>query len=162
MIDFSNHLLTNYEQMRLAYCTHLINMSSVCVNCKTINYRNVASSYLNQKAPIISKEITVNETGGNWYNSEKREAKKVVRKTEKLYNKHGNEFYKTKFHITKQAKCYLVTAAKCNYYKQKTETCRNDSAKLYGLLNRLLGKSNDENPLSIRSNDLQSAKEFSK
>ena len=26
MIDFSNHLLTNYEQVRVANCTHLINM----------------------------------------------------------------------------------------------------------------------------------------
>ena len=76
MIDFSNHLLTNYGQMRVANCTNLINMSSVRVNCKAKIYRNVASSYLNQKAPIISKEITVKDFGGNWYNSEIREAKK--------------------------------------------------------------------------------------
>ena len=148
--------------MQVANCTHLINVSSVCVNCKTKIYRNVASSYLNQKAPIISKEITVKETGGNWYNSDIRKAKKVMRKAEKLYHKHGNEFYKNQFRIAKQAKCNLVTAAKCNYYRQKIETCRNDSAKLYGLLNGLLGKSNGENPLPIRSNDLQLANEFSK
>ena len=90
MIDFSNHLLTNYERMRLANCTHLINMPSVCVNCKTKIYRIVASSYLNHKAPINSKEITVKKTGGNWYNSEIRKARKVMRKAEKLYHKHGN------------------------------------------------------------------------
>ena len=53
---------------------------------------------------------------------------------------HGNEFYKTQFRIVKRAKCNLVTAAKCNYYKQKIQTCKNDSAKLYGLSNGLLGK----------------------
>ena len=60
-------------------------------------------------------------------------------KTEKLYHKHGNEFYKTQSRIAKQAKCNLVRAAKCNYSRQKIETCRNDSSKLYGLLNGLLG-----------------------
>ena len=91
MIGFSSHLLTSYEQMRFANCNHLINMSSVCVDCRTKIYRFVASSYLNQKAPIISTETTVKETGGNWYNSEVREAKKVMRKAGKLYHKHGNE-----------------------------------------------------------------------
>ena len=76
MIDFSNKLLNNYEQVRVENCTHLINMSSMCVNCKSKIYRNVASSYINYKAPIISKEIAVMETGVNWYNSETREEKK--------------------------------------------------------------------------------------
>ena len=80
------------------------------VNCKTKTYSNVASSYLNQKPPIISKE-----TGSNWYNSEIREAKKVIRKAKKLYHKHGNESYKTQFRIAQHAKCNLVTATKCNY-----------------------------------------------
>ena len=31
-IEFSNNLLTNYEQKWVANCTHLINMSSVYVN----------------------------------------------------------------------------------------------------------------------------------
>ena len=79
----------------------------------------MASCYLNQRAPIISKEITVKETGGNCNNSGIREARKVMRKTEKLYHKHGNRFYKTHFRIAKQTKCNLDTAAKYNYYRQK-------------------------------------------
>ena len=61
VIDFSNHLLTNYEHIRVANCTHLINMWSMCVNCKTKIYRKVASSYINQEAPIVIKVITVTE-----------------------------------------------------------------------------------------------------
>ena len=61
-------------------------MSSMCVNCKTKIYRNDASSYIYQKAPILRKEITVKETGGNWYKSDIRKAKKVMRKAEKLYH----------------------------------------------------------------------------
>ena len=37
-----------------------------------------------------------------------------MRKAENLYNRHGNEFYKTQFRTIKQAKC-MVTAAKCSY-----------------------------------------------
>ena len=59
--------------MRVATCTHLTNMSSMCVNCKTEKYRNDTSSYINQKALILSNEITDKETGDNWYNSELRE-----------------------------------------------------------------------------------------
>ena len=67
VIDFSNHLLTKYEQMLVANCTHLLNMSSMSVSEKTKIYRNDASSYIKQKPSIISKEITAKETGGNWY-----------------------------------------------------------------------------------------------
>ena len=66
VIDFSNNLLNNYEKMRVAICTYLINISSMCLNCKTKIYRIVVSSYINQKTPIISKEITLKETGGRW------------------------------------------------------------------------------------------------
>ena len=53
-------------------------LTTTDISMTFVDYRNVASSYLNQKAPIISKEITVKETGGNWYNSEICEAKKVM------------------------------------------------------------------------------------
>ena len=58
-------------------------MSSMCASCKTKFYRADASSYINQKAPIISKEINVKEGGGAWYKSEIHEVKEVIRKTEK-------------------------------------------------------------------------------
>ena len=41
-----------------------------------------ASSYINQKAPLNFKEITVKEAGGVWYNIETRETKKFMRKAE--------------------------------------------------------------------------------
>ena len=136
-------------------------MSSLCVNCKTKFYRNVASSYVNHKAPIINKEITITETGGNWYNREIREAKKVVRKAEKFYYKYDNDHYKTQFRIAKQAKCNLVTADKYTYLRSKIQNCRKDKSKLNDFSNVLLGNSDGENPLSIRSDDLKLANEFS-
>ena len=48
----------------------------MCVSCKTNFYRYDASTYINQKALLICKEITVKETGRVLYNGEKREAKK--------------------------------------------------------------------------------------
>ena len=117
VVDFSNQLLTNYEQILFSNCTHLPNTSPLCVDYKTNYCRNDASSYINQKTPSICKETTVKETGGVWYDGEIREAKKVMRKAEKFYHKYGNGYYKTQFRIAKQAKCSLVMAAKCTYYR---------------------------------------------
>ena len=90
----------------------------MCVNCKIKFYRNDASSYINQKAPIISKEITVKEVHGDCYNSEIREAKKKkMREEENLFHKYGNDFYKTQNRIAKHTKCNLVTLARCTYYQ---------------------------------------------
>ena len=84
VVDFSKILLTNFEQFLFSNCTHLPNISPMCVSSKTKFYRNDASSYTNQKAPLICKKITVKETGGVWYISEIREAKKIMRKAEKI------------------------------------------------------------------------------
>ena len=64
-IDFSKRLLTNYEHMWVSNCAQSTNMLSIYVNFKTKAYRNDASSYINQKAPILSKEMIVKEAGGN-------------------------------------------------------------------------------------------------
>ena len=45
------------------------------------------SDYINQKAPWICEEITVKEAGGNLYNSDRRKAKKALRKVETFYHK---------------------------------------------------------------------------
>ena len=44
------------------------------------------------------------EPGEDWYNSETHEAKKVIMKVEKSYQKYGNDYYKTQFCTAKQAK----------------------------------------------------------
>ena len=49
--DFSNHLLTEYEQLLSGNCAHLTNISPLCASCKSTFYRIEASSYINQKAP---------------------------------------------------------------------------------------------------------------
>ena len=69
VIDFPNHLLINCEQVLVTNCTHLTEVTSVWDN---------ASSYVNQKAPLIYKEITVKETGGVWYNTDLRGTLKIV------------------------------------------------------------------------------------
>ena len=78
-----------------------------------------------------------------------------MRKAEKLYHKHGNELYKIQFLIAKQAKCNLVTAAKCKYSRSKIENCWNDSTKLFGLLNGLLGKSKGESKILLTASEIK-------
>ena len=63
-----------------------------------------------------------------------------MRKAEQLYHKHGNDYYKTQFLIAIQAKCNLVTPAKCTYYRSKISDCKNDSSNLNVLLYGRFGK----------------------
>ena len=84
-----------------------------------------------------------------------------MRKAEKLYHKYANDYYKTRFGIAQQAKCIFFTAAKCTYCRSKTADCKIDSSKSHCLINGLLGKSNGENRLPIRSSDFQLANKFS-
>ena len=85
VVDFSNYLLTNFVQFLFSNWTHLTNMSPMCVNCETNFHRNDASSCINQKPPLICKEITVRETSGVWYNGEIHETKKKLRKKRKNF-----------------------------------------------------------------------------
>ena len=71
----------------------MTNMSFMCVNSKTHFYRNNASSYINRKASIFSKEMKVREAGREWHNSEIRELKNVMRKELSFYHKYDNEYY---------------------------------------------------------------------
>ena len=84
-----------------------------------------------------------------------------MRPAEKLYQRHGGERFQNRFRIAKQAKCNKVTAAKCNYYKTKIDDCKDDSTKLYRVLNSLLGKTAGDKCLPSRTNDMQLANEFS-
>ena len=128
VIESSNHLLTNCEQMPVAHCTHLTSMSSNYVNSKTKFNSNYTSSYINQKVPLVSKEITVKEAGGDWYNSQMSEAKKDIIKVDRFNYQYSIDYYKAKFRKVKQAICNLVTVAKFTYYRSKIEDCRNDSS----------------------------------
>ena len=78
-----------------------------------------------------------------------------------MYHKYGNDYYKTISRIVKQLKCNMVTTAEYTHYISKTADCKNESSKLYGLLIELLCKSNDKNPLSIRSSEFQLANDSS-
>ena len=121
-ILFSNHLTTHYYENLVDNCAHNSNDSSTCVNCKTKCYREIASSYIDEKVPVIRKTNKLKEKSGNWYKSEIREAKKVMRRAEKLYHRHDDEHYRNQFQKVKQAKCNKVTAAKCDYHKSKLMT----------------------------------------
>ena len=88
---FANSKKTLKNQSKLEKFSDCL-LCLLCVNCRTILKRNEASSYINQKVYLFGKEITIWETGGVWYNSETREAKKVMRRTEKLYDNYGNDY----------------------------------------------------------------------
>ena len=98
----------------------------MCVNCKTNFYRNDASSYINQRAHLISKEITVKEAGAVSKIMKYVKQKMLSEKRKKLYHKYGNNYYKTQLRLAKHANCILVSAAKCTYCRSNIADYKND------------------------------------
>ena len=67
---------------------------------------------------------------------------------EKNFRQHKTvELKHNEFQRLRQIKYELVTGTKALYYKKKSNQCGNDSSKVYGHLNILLGKKNNSNIL---------------
>ena len=72
--------------MQKNLCYYILKFSEAIwrVKCKTDSYKNIVPSCFNLEALILSEVITVERLGGKWYNNKTREAKKFMRKGEKL------------------------------------------------------------------------------
>lgn len=140
-------------------CVHT-NLEKCCTNCLTSKYREVTSEYFEKTVPIIEKIIQVTDSNNLWYNSDIKKAKRVLRKSEKLYKKYKTDFYRDRYRQLLRDKCNLVYSAKAAYFSAKIHDCRNDSKKMYGVLNGLLGKRTENDILPRRNSDFLLANRF--
>ena len=83
-----------------------------------------------------------------------------MRKDEKLYKRHKTDPYRDKYRRSLQAKCDLVNRAKASHYGGKIENCKNNSRKLHGVLNGLLGKNTKDYILPQHVSDYSLANDF--
>ena len=147
--------LQNYANLG---CAHSFN--GMCCTCLISEYRKITSEYFDQKAPIIEKKIIVCDSHNSWYNSDIKKAKRTMRKDEKLYKRHKTDLYRDKYRRSLQAKCDLVNRAKASHYGGKIENCKNNSRKLHGVLNGLLGKNTKDYILPQHVSDYSLANDF--
>ena len=140
-------------------CDHS-NGGSYCTDCLVSKYRVITSDYFSQKAPLIEKNIRVCDSYNTWYNADIKQAKRRLRKAEKLFKKHKSDFHRDEFKKLRQLKCELVYRAKVSFYGSKVDKFKNDSRKLYGVLNGLLGFSNAQDILPQCGSDFILANKF--
>ena len=160
--DFSNAIVSRYyEENHFQNCEHAGSAVDKCVSCLANAYRNITSSYIEKNAPLIKKIIPLRDGSDSWYNSEIREAKRIMRKAEKNYIRFKTDNYRDEFRRAKQAKCDLVKSTKTHYYKNEISRCSNDSSKLYKLLKHLLGKKSADNILPDYTDKVKLANDFS-
>ena len=94
-----------------------------------------------------------------WFTEEVKNSKRIMRRCEHLWQKYKCddlwETFKTARNIFKNT----LRKAKCKFYSDKIQDCRNDTRKLFQVINTLTG-SNPENPMPECDNDQQLADEF--
>ena len=157
-VEFANKIASLHNNVTQR-CVHSCN-EMCCTSCLVSEYRKTTSEYFEQKAPIIEKNIIVCDSNNLWYNSDIKKAKRIMRKAEKLYKRHKTSFYRDEYRRLLQVKCDLILRAKVAYYGGKIENCKNDSKKLYGVLNGLLGKNTKDYVLPQHDSDYALANDF--
>ena len=132
-----NELKPNMDSSKVE-CEHSV--STPCAECVTELFRSCCQRVYNEACPIITKTKRVRDEGCGFYNPEIHEAKKNMRRTEKLYIRSKSEYHFNEFKRLRHIKCKLVTKHKKIYCTDKITSCSSDSKMLSNLLNNLLGK----------------------
>ena len=140
----------NLSTFRSDITTSLSNLSEVNIN----NYDLALKNVLDQHAPLATRSIT-QRPYSPWYTADVKEAKKEVRKAEKKFNKSGltidRDIYKTKRAKWKRT----IRDAKRQFYLTTFEENRNSSKHIFGLCDKLLGKTKTLSlPKSVPINEL--------
>ena len=153
----SNHFAYSLSILQTSVslrCEHAVqNDHFHCTNCLIDRYKRTTTKYFYDHAPLVEKAIKVCDSNNLWYSPEIKNAKRLLRKSEKLFKKYKTDYYQDEYKRLRQAKCNLVLRAKISYYKEKINQCGDNSRKLFGQLNKLLGKSVRNDVLPQCDND---------
>ena len=121
-------------------------------------YNNEMRDVLEKHAPLQTKEITL-RPNSPWYSDDLRVAKRDKRKAERVWRRTNLTLHRDIFKENCRLYSKLLAQSKQEYYYRRISECGNDSKRLYGLTNRLLGK-NQEPPLPASDSDAELPNKF--
>ena len=128
------------------------------IDTVSAQFNQELSAALERHTPMQSKSI-IDQKRVLWFTEEVKNSKRIMRRCEHLWQKYKCddlwETFKTARNIFKNT----LRKAKCKFCSDKIQDCRNDTDKLFQIINTLTG-SNLENPMPECDNDQQLADEF--
>ena len=142
--EILKHALISSMTLNNMDCDH----SSVpCISCHVNYFRQTTSQVYDRCCPYVTKTIQVVDKSKNWYNSDVRIAKKNARKAEKKYRNSNNVQNFNEYKRLRNMKSHAITLAKEQYIQNSIAESKNDSRKIFNILNSFLGKSDKTNAL---------------
>ena len=141
------HGLQNIEIRKLLNCQcqgenceeRLINKN--CVHCLTLIYNTMFKEEYENMCPLITKNIIVKEKCP-WFNGDVASARKRRRAAEKKWKRRKTSENWVSYKSERNNVNYLIKRTKIDYYKRKIHEAGTDVAKIYFLLNTLIGGKN--------------------
>ena len=104
-----------------------------------ILYNNVMERILDKHCPAVKHRVKRRITSP-WYTDELRDIKRVKRRYERAYKKHGTIAAKETYEKIKKKYSCVSTITRNRYYRDKLDESKKDMKSMYKTLNRVLGQ----------------------
>ena len=157
-LEFSNFLKNDLVNEIGETCDH--DSVNQCVNCYAEKYNYHVENFINNRAPLIEKEINIINRNNRWYNEDTRRAKRELRRAEKKICRQRSEVNIQEYKRLRQSKCKLIHDQKATYCQKQIKECSTDMKKLSRILNSLLGKNLEERKLPVHDDHRKRACKF--
>ena len=144
--EFSDQLYLEMENTTSWPCSHSpSDTSPTCPSCISESFDSHTSKVYDSMCPLITKSITLSDKSKLWYNSECRNAKRNLRKAERIMNKPtATPEDKDNFLRLRTVKNNLYRCAKVDYYHQAISDTSGNPAKTYAKYTELLGRQKEQ------------------
>ena len=129
----------------MAKCIKATSSSEGNLDERIMDFNNALINALNVYAPLQTKQITIHRTVP-WFSDDVRELKKCMRR-EAIWRTYRRKDTWTAFKVVKSKYRFELQSSKREILSNKVLDCRNDTRKLYALVNSLTAVPNNTNLL---------------
>ena len=134
-----------------------VNFFNENVDAATNHFETCLLMAVEKHAPLI--EITTKPKRTPFTNNEIIELRRKRRKAERMYRKHGGDYWKTQYDTLVKEVSHLVKTTRNNFYIKGLEACAGNKKDTFKLFDKLLGK-NKEMLLPAHDDEAELCNEF--
>ena len=138
--DLSRKFCDKLNVCETKYNNPCIHSQLCCVHCLTLNFRSAAEEVFEEYAPIVKKEIKIQDRSSGWFCEDVRLAKTRLRKAEKQLKRNKCTETEQEYKKLRKIKEDTIRKSKENFFTNKITNCSSNPKMLYRELNYLLGR----------------------